>query len=256
MKYMGSKRYMLKNGFGSAITAAAVDSKRVVDLFAGSAAVSWYAAERFEQPVLSVDLQSYSAVLARAVISRTEGLEMEGIERAWLRPTLLSARATKQWGTSKRFDCPRGKTTVREARRLCAREGGGPITIAYGGHYFSPRQALLIDRALMRLPIEEPESSACRAALIAAAAYCAAAPGHTAQPFQPTASALPYIRENWARDPLAYARTWLTEIAPRHARRKGSTQIADALDVATGLGPGDLVIIDPLLSRPRGDRSQ
>jgi hypothetical protein len=245
MKYMGSKRYMLKNGFGSAITAAAADSERVVDLFAGSAAVSWYAAERFEAPVLAVDLQSYSAVLARAVIARTEPLELESIEREWLAPTLRSARATKQWKAAGRFDQPTSKTAVGEARRFCAREGGGPITAAYGGHYFAPRQALLIDRALLRLPAAEPERSACRAALIAAAAYCAAAPGHTAQPFQPTASALPYIRENWARDPLAYARTWLAEIAPRFARREGTTEVGDALDVAEGLGSGDLAIIDP-----------
>ncbi len=245
MKYMGSKRYMLQNGFGSAITAAAADSERVVDLFAGSAAVSWYAAERFKQPVLAVDLQSYSAILARAVIARTKPLDLESIERQWLTPTLRSARATKQWSPSGHFDQPTTKTRVREARRFCAREEVGPIAAAYGGHYFSPRQALLIDRALLRLPAREPNRSACRAALIAAAAYCAAAPGHTAQPFQPTVSALPYIRENWGRDPIAYARSWLREIAPRHARKRGATEVADALDVAERLSSTDLVIIDP-----------
>jgi adenine-specific DNA-methyltransferase len=245
MKYMGSKRYMLKNGFGEAIKAAASDSERIVDLFAGSAAVSWYAAETFEQPVLAVDLQSYSAVLARAVIGRTYPLNLGRIEEEWLAPTLRSAERCRQWGPAERFDEPQSKTRVREGRHFCARERGGPIFSAYGAHYFSPRQALLIDRGLLRLPEREPNRSACRAALIAAAAYCAAAPGHTAQPFQPTASALPYIRESWRRDPLAYARAWLKSTSKRYAKTKGVAKVADANQIAEGLRATDLVIVDP-----------
>jgi hypothetical protein len=236
---------MLQNGFGSAITTAAANSERVVDLFAGSAAVSWYAAERFEQPVLSVDLQNYSAVLAKAVIARTYPLNLTRIEEDWLRPTLRSAQRCKQWGVSARFNQPASKTRVGEARRLCAREEGGPIWSAYGGHYFSPRQALLIDRGLLRLPARDPNRSACRAALIAAATYCAAAPGHTAQPFQPTDSALPYIRESWGRDPITYAYSWLRATSERFAKTKGSARVADANDVVKSLRPSDLAIIDP-----------
>ena len=245
MKYMGSKRYMLQNGFGSAIDAAAESSERVVDLFSGSAAVSWYAAERFDQPVLAVDLQSYSAVLARAVIGRTYPLNLQRIEEEWLTPTLRSAQRCRQWGPGERFDKPESKTRVRDARRFCGREEGGPILSAYGGHYFSPRQALLIDRGLLGLPEREPNRSACRAALIAAAAYCAAAPGHTAQPFQPTSSALPYIRESWGRDPISYARKWLKLTSKHYAKTKGAAKVADANEVAEGLRATDLVIVDP-----------
>ncbi len=245
MKYMGSKRVMLQNGFGSAILAGAAHSERVVDLFAGSGVVSWYAAQKIAQPVLAVDLQSYSAVLAKAVISRTRPLNLERIEREWLAPTIRSAHRCKQWNSAGEFDQPQSKAKVMKARRHCGREPGATIWSAYGGHYFSPRQALLIDRGLLRLPAREPNRSACRAALIAAAAYCAAAPGHTAQPFQPTSSALPYIRQNWARDPLAYARSWLETISPRFAKKKGSAEVADANEVAEGLRATDLVIVDP-----------
>jgi len=245
MKYMGSKRYMLQNGFGSAISAAAPDCERVVDLFSGSAVVSWYAAERFVAPVLAVDLQSYSAVLARAVIARTRSLDLEKIQEEWIEPAQRSARSMAEWVPAGKFDSPKSKTAVRHARRLCGREDVGPIWSAYGGHYFSPRQALLIDHGLVKLPAREPYRSSCRAALIAAAAYCAASPGHTAQPFQPTDSALPYIRENWARDPFVYARSWIELIVDRHARSKGTAKVGEAIEVAKGLSAGDLVIVDP-----------
>lgn len=245
MKYMGSKRIMLENGFGGAIVAAATDSKRVVDLFAGSGAVSWYAAQRLEQPVLAVDLQSYSTVLAASVISRTRELDLDKLDWAWLKPALRSAQRCKAWVPSERFDIPRKKCDVAEARALCENLSGGMVWSAYGGHYFSPRQALLLDRALTVLPAREPARSACKAALIATATYCAAAPGHTAQPFQPTRSAMPYIRDSWRRDPLAYARSWLSLIAPLHARRRGATKVGNAQEVAETLGPSDLAIVDP-----------
>ncbi len=245
MKYMGSKRVMLQNGFGSAILSSARKTRRVVDLFAGSGAVSWYAAEALDQPVLAVDLQAYSAILSGAIISRTRGLDVHRLEDDWLAPSRRSARRCAQWSASGIFDDPRRKSDVERARALCEEAKDGMIWQAYGGHYFSPRQAILLDRALALLPSREPARSTCRAALIAAAGYCAAAPGHTAQPFQPTDSALPYIQDFWRRDPLSYAQSWLSEVAPRHARRKGHTEIGDALDVMETLRPTDLVIIDP-----------
>jgi adenine-specific DNA-methyltransferase len=245
VKYMGSKRVMLANGFGSAILRGAQDRERIVDLFAGSGAVAWYAAEHLEQPVLAVDLQSYSAVLAGSVITRTRPLNTEKLEREWLQPAQRSARGTKHWTASKKFNEPPDRATVERARSFCARNQGSMIWRAYGGHYFSPSQAIQLDCALAKLPEREPDRCACLAALIAAAAYCAAAPGHTAQPFQPTESALPYIRDFWRRDPLFYALTWLRQIAPRFAKTKGSTEVANALDVVEDLSASDLVIIDP-----------
>lgn len=242
---MGSKRMMLQNGFGSAILDESRRSERVVDLFSGSGAVAWYAAERIDQPVFAVDLQSYSAVLASAVIARTTKLNMEKVESEWLRPALRSAHRCKPWSEAKKHDQPRFKYEVTAARQLCATESAGVVWQAYGGHYFSPRQALLMDRALLSLPQREPLRSACKAALIASATYCAASPGHTAQPFQPTQSAMPFIREAWGRDPLAYARTWLSFIAERHARKKGRVKIADAVAEASELRESDLVVVDP-----------
>lgn len=242
---MGSKRVMLQNGFGSAITAAAQESERIVDLFAGSGVVSWYSAEKFDRPVLAVDLQAYSAVLASAVITRTRSLNLSKLERDWIESARRSAYRHSCWKASKEFDEPIDRPAVEGARTLCETEGNGLIWKAYGGHYFSPRQAIQLDRALELLPAREPDHSACRAAVIAAAGYCAAAPGHTAQPFQPTDSAIPYIRDFWRRDPLAYVRSWLEQIAPRCAQRKGATEVADALDVVETLDASDLVIIDP-----------
>lgn len=242
---MGSKRVMLQNGFGSAITSASRESERIVDLFAGSGAVAWYAAEKLDRPVLAVDLQAYSSVLSGAVIGRTRGLNLEKLERDWVGSARRSAWHQSCWSASRGFDEPFDRAAVERARALCEEEGEGMIWHSYGGHYFSPRQAIQLDRALALLPTREPDRSACRAALIAAAGYCAAAPGHTAQPFQPTNSALPYIRDFWRRDPLAYARSWLEQIAPRFAQRKGATEVADALDVVETLHASDLVIIDP-----------
>jgi hypothetical protein len=242
---MGSKRVMLQNGFGSAISAAAQNSERIVDLFAGSGVVAWYAAEHFDQPVLAVDLQVYSAVLSRAVIGRTRGLNMAKLERDWLGPAERSAFGQPTWNASQRVVEPLDRVAVKRARKLCQEADGGMLWSWYGGHYFSPCQAIQLDCALALLPPREPDRSACRAALIAAAGYCAAAPGHTAQPFQPTDSALPYIRDFWGRDPFTYARTWLSQIAPRFARKKGATEVADALDVVEELEANDLVIIDP-----------
>lgn len=245
MKYMGSKRVMLQNGFGSAIATAACESDRIVDLFAGSGAVAWYAAQSFDQPVLAVDLQSYSAVLAGAVVSRTRGLNVEKLEREWIEAVRRDVLRSKDWSASSKFQTPQDRATVEDARRFCEGRSGGMIWNSYGGHYFSPGQAIQLDCALELLPTREPDRCACRAALIAAAAYCAAAPGHTAQPFQPTESALPYIRDFWQREPLAYAQSWLRRVAPLFARRKGATEVADALDIAEALTPSDLVIIDP-----------
>ena len=66
-----------------------------------------------------------------------------------------------------------------------------PITKAYGGHYFSPLQAIHIDALLTTLPITNKNTLL--ASLIHAASECAASPGHTAQPFQPTKTAKKYL---------------------------------------------------------------
>ncbi len=79
MKYMGSKRVMLQNGLGTLMSRIAKDSGRVVDLFSGSGAVSWHAAEKTNRPVLASDLQAYARVLAGSVIERTVPFNPEQI---------------------------------------------------------------------------------------------------------------------------------------------------------------------------------
>jgi len=61
---------MLTNGLGEAIESEARHAKRVVDLFTGSGALAWFAAERTEAPVYALDLQEFAVILARAVIGR------------------------------------------------------------------------------------------------------------------------------------------------------------------------------------------
>jgi hypothetical protein len=244
IKYMGSKRVMLTNGFGHTIVEEAKHADRVVDLFSGSAVVAWFAAEATSRPVHAFDLQEYSAVLARAVIGRTRRVEVEKLHKRWLQPIreALNRSPLREEPRQRALSAK----AVREARRRCADDrGSGTIWRAYGGHYFAPNQALALDLALSLLPDREPHRSVCRAAVIAAAAYCAAAPGHTAQPFQPTKRALGFIEDSWRRDPLRRMESWLEDVAERHARQRGEAAVADALVQARQLGPGDLAIVDP-----------
>jgi 16S rRNA G966 N2-methylase RsmD len=242
---MGSKRAMLANGLGSVIERMAFERDRVVDLFSGSAAVSWFAAETTNKPVLAVDLQRFSAVLAEAVIARTEPLVVDKLARKWTETTMKAVE--KSQALEARDPSPElTKQRVLHARTLSARIGiDGSFLASYGGHYFSPAQAAFFDEALRRLPDDEPERTLCRAALIAAASRCAAAPGHTAQPFQPTRTALPYIEAAWEREPDVFIHEWLGAVAPRHAKRLGTAVTADALTTVADLLPGDLVIVDP-----------
>ncbi len=246
MKYMGSKRVMLTNGFGQSIIDHATASARIVDLFSGSAAVAWFAAEQTCKPVYAYDLQEYSVVLARAILGRKMPANADDLRNTWLRSAkqaLRRSRLGRYWTSENGALSP---DMVYEARKVCAEEQGrGPVWGAYGGHYFSPSQALALDTLLAHLPENEPERSLCHAGVIVAAGYCAAAPGHTAQPFQPTPTALAYIREVWGRDPIARIETWLSEMSGRHALRIGRSRVGDALVEARRLKPTDLAIVDP-----------
>lgn len=245
MKYMGSKRSLLQNGLGELIEGEAAQHERVVDLFTGSAAVAWFVAERVDRPVVAVDLQHYATSLAQAVLGRTTKRSASRLEKVWLGPLRDSkkTKTTAEW-RAKRTAHRVAASEVRMARRLSA-DAVEPLVRAYGGHYFSPEQAAQLQRAVDTLPDDKQDRAVCRAALIIAASRCAAAPGHTAQPFQPTPSALPYIESAWSRDLPGTTAQAVEVIASKHARVKGETAVADALDVARTLSPKDLVIIDP-----------
>ena len=247
MKYMGSKRSMLDNGLGDALTAQATGVSRVVDLFCGSGAVSWFAASKLAKPVMAVDLQKFATTLAASVIERVETVPFKNIEAKWFRPTLCAAKASPEWEEANAADGLATELRHERARELCSKGEHCDSRLVwsnYGGSYFSPLQALTLDAMLGNLPGGRLRTI-CLAATIMAASRCAASPGHTAQPFKPTGKAGEYLRRAWNRDPIAYARQATADICARHALRVGSTEIADANLVAERLTDRDLVFLDP-----------
>jgi adenine-specific DNA-methyltransferase len=115
----------------------------------------------------------------------------------------------------------------------------------YGGHYFSAKQAFWIDALRATLPTNEPLRTLSLAALISAASQCVAAPGHTAQPFQPTRTAKRFLKEAWDRDVPQRVRVSLELISRRFARRSGKAARLDANEAAGSLSNSDLVFVDP-----------
>jgi adenine-specific DNA methylase len=83
------------------------------------------------------------------------------------------------------------------------------------------------------------------AALIQAASQCAAAPGHTAQPFQPTRTAKKFLKEAWCRSVLQKTKQAFIQLSESIARKEGLAQVIDANLLAKKLRKGDLVFIDP-----------
>ncbi len=240
MKYMGSKRAMLQNGLGALLASEMQSSSRFVDLFTGSGAVAWFVATRHPVQVFAFDLQDYSIVLANAVIARKSALSWEPIWDSWYRS------AKRSFADSRPPACGKlTKNTVIELRDWCGRQHALPITKSYGGHYFSAKQALWLDALRGSIPTRLPAHDIALAALIEAASQCAAAPGHTAQPFQPTSTATPFLEEAWGRDVCARAKNALISVARLHANRVGCAEVRDANDAANKLKAGDLAFVDP-----------
>lgn len=246
MKYMGSKRELLCKGLGDAILHQALSAERIVDLFSGSGAVSIFAAQRTSRPVMAVDLQHYAVSLAASVIERDHAVDPTWITDTWLGSARSLREDTANWPVYARQGLVRfGAETVKRARRMAEDAPDGSIVNAYGGHYFSLSQAATLDALLQTMPADPKARSICSAALISAGSKCAASPGHTAQPFQPTKTALPFIQKAWSHDPIAIAQQALEEIAPRHAQAEGIALRADANVIAAGLERTDVVIVDP-----------
>lgn len=239
MKYMGSKRVMLHNGLGEVLTHEIADAGRFVDLFAGSSAVAVHVAQNHPVPVLAFDLQSYSALLAGAVITRRSKLDWQTAWQNWQHRARLRLR-------QKRIPVAPVVTraVVDELRRWCGNQTG-LITRAYGGHYFSAKQAVSLDALRSTLPRNEAKRTVALAALIQAGSECAAAPGHTAQPFQPTRTAKQYIEEAWSIDIIERTGELFACLADQVALRVGSASVRDANLAARGLREGDLAFIDP-----------
>lgn len=248
MKYMGSKRYMLQNGLGQLIRKNVNNYERFVDLFSGAGHVSYFVAEQFDVPVFASDLQKYSSVLVGAVIEKTQRIDVAKLEKSWIEAAKSDFESSKAYKQAKRVAEKYGETeeAVEKSRKLCEKNiSVGPIWSAYGGHYYSPIQALKIDYLLKHLPVGGSDRTNALAALVDAGSHCAAAPGHTAQPFQPTPTAMKFIFQYWKVDPFEKARAALSEFSQRYARVAGATLVADAANVVSCLTPGDLVFIDP-----------
>jgi len=248
MKYMGSKRSMLQNGLGKLLLSESKNYDRFVDLFAGAAFVACYVAENTDRSVLAVDLQSYSTALAEAVIGRTAQLDSIVLIEKWIDSVVELRNADPLWKKAIEHSqqIKNTKKWVLQARELCEMDSKiGSLWNAYGGHYFSPTQALTFDYLLANLPKNKNERTLCLAACISAASECVAAPGHTAQPFQPTKSARPFILDAWQRDAITYCKKNLVYLASRHAQTRGRVITGDALQVVEKLSSSDLVFIDP-----------
>jgi adenine-specific DNA-methyltransferase len=240
MKYMGSKKAMLGNGLGQLIDECCQSASRFIDLFAGSAAVSQFVAQRHEIEVVAYDLQEYSVVLANSFLSRTEPINVQKPLEKWLH----SAEKIIE-----RFDVPPNvkltRKFVEDARAWSQKQSGMPITKAYGGHYFSPTQSIWLDALRKTVPRRLNIKSAAIASLIDVASYCAASPGHTAQPFQPTKTAKIFLEESWNRPVVEQLRKSFAAIASTHSKIQGRAAQRDANIVARYLKENDLVFIDP-----------
>jgi len=250
MKYMGSKRAMLQNGLGELLTLEGQDSSRIVDLFSGSGSVSWFASTKLRLPVLAVDLQTYAAVLAASVIERKVSLNVDEINKTWLLQAKKWAEEHEAWDECLQIDSSKIKTTTwcRRARRYAESfpcDDEHVVSSSYAGYYFSLTQGLVIDGMLNSLPERPQTRMACLAAVIIASSRCAASPGHTAQPFQPTESAAKYIQEAWAKDPVALVAQTVSSLSKLKAVAKGKAIVGDATQILDKLTDEDLVFVDP-----------
>ena len=239
MKYMGSKKYMLKNGLGELIIDQSKNSKNFYDPFCGSASVVWFAAKNIDNKIIAGDLQGYAVDLANAVLLREEPIFQNNTLDDWI------VEAEQKQSFSVKIKSKNQIDFVLKSRDYCKNSTKGIITKSYGGHYFSAEQSLKFDYLLKSIPEREPYKSIAKSALIIAATFCVASPGHTAQPFQPTKSAIKFIEESWKRDPFIYIRRALREVTTQFSNKKSRAYVSEATKLLNKVEEGDLVFIDP-----------
>lgn len=260
MKYMGHKGKLLPV-LGDVLSYESRNARRIADPFCGSAAVSWFLAQKTKKSVVSGDLQSFAVARAAAVVRRTSAFDPFPLVDSWFRSARKIVSAiSSSFPNGHRSIQPdlvstgEIKPVVLRSRRFCQSviptvlrqfDGNFPITLAYGGHYFSPLQALELDALRQSLPNDPFFEDVCIAALVEAASKCAAAPGHTAQPFQPTVTAARYIIEAWSRDVWSLVTQAVIEISSMYASTAGIAEQGDYSKGITMLEAGDLVFADP-----------
>jgi adenine-specific DNA-methyltransferase len=254
MKYMGSKSWQLQNGLGAQLGRVANSTDIFVDLFAGSGVVSWFAAEKMGLRVTAVDLQRFAVAISGAIIDRDRPVNAARLITQWIEPVRRKLRASQGVAYSQsELRKTLTNAAVKRIRRRAA-ENSDVFCRSYGGHYFSIEQAVAIGALRRTLPDRRPNQTLCLAALIMAASRCSASPGHTAQPFQPTPSALPHIDAIWHRDLLSEVEGILVSLSPRCAKLRGTSIHGDALTVARGLDGRELVFVDPPYSAAQYSR--
>ncbi len=259
VKYMGSKRSMLRNGLGELLTNLVPTADNFFDLFCGSGVVAGYAAQKLSMPVCAGDLQQYAVALAAAQIEQTDSFDANLALEKWF-------NASSKWlkEVTKEISLPTElpethastetwRSAVFAAREYCAKLPDAlPLAKAYGGYYFSPIQALAIDALRRSLPSEFKTPAL--AALIDAASNCAAAPGHTAQPFSTKDSALPHLAQAWSKDIVSASAILLERNATTIVKSRGRAVRSDALALTEELKENDIAFIDPPYSEVQYSR--
>jgi adenine-specific DNA methylase len=260
MKYMGHKGKMLPV-LGDILLHYSDGVEKIADPFCGSAAVSWFLAENTDKEIISGDIQSFAVARAKAVVERTESFAPDRMIKSWFaKATILVEKVASHFPNNLRSIEPnlsepkQIKKVVTQSRTFCHEVlpvvfddlgGAWPISKAYGGYYYSPVQALIFDALRQCLPSDRAKRKVALAALVEAVSRAAAAPGHTAQPFQPTASSAKYIIEAWARNPWALVKNAVDEISSRTSQVKGKGVVGDFRKTIARLNEGDLVFADP-----------
>jgi len=248
LKYMGSKRSMLGNGLGDALHESVASASKVYDLFTGSGAVASHIAQRYEKEVIAVDLQSYAVALAKCVLERDSPILDEKWISRWfaraanLHDSTFLKEATRLQDSLATLE---PSTGASRAKWLCKNQDNYPISDAYGGHYFSPLQSMWLDDLRRTMPKGKGQRDVALASLIRAASKCAAAPGHTAQPFKANQSAGRFLVEAWLRDLPQIVSDTAREICAQHARVKGKCFVMDANSAALKVQENDLIFLDP-----------
>lgn len=257
---MGSKRSMLGNGLGLVLENAVKGRMRFVDLFCGSGAVSSHVGSRYTIPVWGTDLQQFAILLTRSQILRTDPFESSNGYQAWtmrasswLAEERVGHQLDEWWKT---LEATQGllPSNIHEARHACdLLPSRYPLTRAYGGHYFSPSQALALDS--LRATVGSHEyTDQFVAALIQAASDCAASPGHTAQPFSPTATAFPHLINAWRKNVTKSTQVALEALSRCCVSIPGTATQQDAISATLDMSEGDVAFVDPPYSEVQYSR--
>lgn len=259
MKYMGHKGKMLAS-IAEAISPFLNQANSISDPFCGSGAVSWYLCRNFRKQIISGDLQKYAAIRAASVVERTSIIEIEKHLVKWFYRAdqfisdFLSFFPAGKEALNPTITAPLTASSVQRCRTFCScivpsivkdHEKKMCILCAYGGYYFSPMQALVLDSLRQTLPKNKEIRTIFLSALIDAASRCCASPGHTAQPFQPTTSAIKFLAEAWERDVWKYVRDSAVQISKMASLKKGKVFVGDYSKCLSLLHEGDIVFADP-----------